>query len=97
VKPIKNNNKHLSINQLKFKNMNMEFNYYGSPEVKQDLENLKKFKERYLDYMSGRREINDDGEELERLKFLLNAEETIENLYESLVEAEKEEEIKIKC
>lgn len=77
--------------------MKIDFNFYGSTEVKEDLDNLAKFKNRYLDYMSGRREMNDDNEELDRLKFLLNAEETIENLYHCLVKAEKEEKIKIKC
>lgn len=70
--------------------MKINFGYCETADVKNDLENLRKFKDRYIDLITNRRAPNDDDEELLRLKWLLDAEMTIENLHHCLVEAEKE-------
>jgi hypothetical protein len=70
--------------------MKINFDYCESADLKEDLENFRKFKNHYLDIITGRRSPNDDDEELERLVWLLDAETRLENLYCSLVEAETE-------
>ena len=74
--------------------MKIDFNYCGSDELESDLLFLRKFKDRYLDVISGRREVNDDEEELTRLKWLLDAEGTLAELLREVKEAEEKENIK---
>ena len=76
--------------------MKINFNYCGSDELESDLIFLGKFKERYLDVISGRREVNDDEQELTRLKWLLDAEGTLAELLRVVKEAEVIEPIESK-
>lgn len=74
--------------------MKIDFNYCGSDEIESDVLFLRKFKDRYLDLISGRRGVNDDDEELTRLKWLLDAEGTLAELLRVVKEAEEKENIK---
>ena len=70
--------------------MKIEFNYTDAEELQKTLTEFKEFKKRYLNIAAGRREINDDDRELERIAVVLETEEILEDLLTGLTEFERE-------
>lgn len=64
--------------------MKIEFNYIDASSMEEELNKFKTFKERYLNIATGRRKVNDDDLELERIAVVLETEQILENLSELL-------------
>ena len=73
--------------------MKINFNCWGANEVKNDLENLQKFKNRWINLISGF-DPDPREEDLQLTQALLAAESNLENLLFELEEAEQLEEMK---
>ena len=68
--------------------MRVNFNLCGAEDVREDLEKLNEFKNRWFNLISGWSEINDDEKDLERSKAILGAILVYENMLSSLKYAE---------
>lgn len=72
----------------------INFNLCGSKDIREDLEKLHKFKNRWFELISGWSEINDDSQDLERSQTIMNAIMVFENLLRGLEHEEKEQAVK---
>ena len=59
-------------------------------DLEKEIQNLRDFRERYADLISGRRDPNDDEQELERLGILSDTQHTLDNLLFNMKNADTE-------
>jgi len=68
----------------------MKINFTTIEDLEKEIQKFREFRERYNDLISGRREPNDDEEELERLGVLSDTQCELENLLFNMKEADEQ-------